>query len=286
MSDRITGGERIETAIRLAAKGGHPALTAFITAGFPTREGFADLLRAVAGAADIVEIGVPFSDPMADGVTIQASSRRALDEGVTLRWILDTLAQASADPQTRPAAPLLLMSYLNPLLSFGFDNLAQAAVHAGISGFIVPDLPDEEAGPCRKCLQPHGLAFVQFVTPVTPPDRIARLCKRSQGFVYAVTVTGITGGGVADSGDGGPQPAATSLDRLATYLDEVRAVSPVPVQAGFGIRSARQVKALAGHADGVIVGSALVETLQRDEDPVAFLRGLRPDDPRNQGSDR
>jgi tryptophan synthase alpha chain len=247
----------VERIRRAAGRG--PALIAFLTAGFPTREQFWPVLGAIAGAADIVEIGVPFSDPMADGVTIQRSSRIALGQGVTLDWILDELHRL----ESPPAAPLLLMSYLNPLLSHGLASLAVDARQAGVSGFIVPDLPFEECAELRAALDEEGLALVQMITPVTPRDRMAVLCAESRGFVYAVTMTGTTGSN------------ASIPDSLSDYLHQARALSPLPVCAGFGIRNAAQVARLAGHADGIINGSALVEVLERGEDPALFLSSLR-----------
>jgi tryptophan synthase alpha chain len=252
--------DRISTAIRDAAARGRPAVVGFMTAGFPDRAGFRASLAAIAGSADVVEIGVPFSDPMADGMTIQRASQVALAGGFTLPWLLEQLEQM----QPRPAAPLLLMSYLNPLLAFGLDRLPSAAARAGVSGFIIPDLPYEESAEMRAALDGAGLALVQMVTPVTPPQRLAMLCAASQGFVYAVTMTGTTGKSVAVP------------DEVLAYMDRVRAVSPVPVCAGFGIRSREQVQRMQGHVDGVVVGSALVEVLERREDPAAFIRSLHP----------
>lgn len=252
----MNGTARVEEAIRAAAAQ-RPALAAFLTGGFPAMEGFSRLLRDVGAVADVVEIGVPFTDPMADGVTIQSSSRRALEAGVTLPWILDTVADTSCQ------APVVLMSYLNPVIAVGLGEFARRAADAGVAGLIVPDLPLEECGPVSAALEKREMALVQLVTPVTPPGRLELLCRRSQGFVYAVTVTGTTGG---DAG------GRTSM---LEYLDRVRAVAPVPVLAGFGIRTAAQVQAVASHADGVIVGSALIEVLERGEDPIAFLRALR-----------
>lgn len=249
--------DALAASLREAEK---PALVAFITAGFPEPDGFLALLAEVAEAADAVEIGVPFTDPMADGVTIQRSSQAALASGVSLGWILDQLAGRDFEL----ASPVLLMSYLNPLLAFGYDALAARAVEAGVSGFIVPDLPYEESAPLREALQAHGLALVQLVTPATPPDRLTALCKASQGFVYAVTRTGITGG------------AADLPQEAVEYLAAVSAASDLPVCAGFGVRSRNQVEEIGKHADGVIVGSALIEALERGENPAAFLTGLRP----------
>ena len=251
--------DTIAETIRSASSGGKPALVAFLTAGFPARARFAGDLLTVGEAADIIEIGVPFSDPMADGMTIQRSSRAALADGVTLDWILAELTTLA----NRLRAPLLLMSYLNPLLAHGLEKLPAEARAAGISGFIVPDLPFEECAELRAALGGEGIALVQMVTPVTPEARLAMLARESEGFVYAVTMTGTTGKDVAVP------------DAVLDYLDRVRAASAVPVCAGFGIRHAVQVARLAGHADGVIVGSALVEVLERGEDPATFLRGLR-----------
>jgi tryptophan synthase alpha chain len=251
--------DTISAAIRRANEAGRPAIVAFLTAGFPRRNEFLATLQQVAAAADVVEIGVPFTDPMADGMTIQRSSRAALEQGVTLRWILESLAAAD-----RPRAPLLLMSYLNPLLAIGFESLPTLARDAGIAGFIIPDLPFEESGDVRERLDAAGLALVQLVTPVTPDDRLARLCAASGGFVYAVTMTGTTGKSVEVPDD------------VLVYMDRVRQHATVPVCAGFGIRSSEQVARMSGHVDGVIVGSALVEVLERGEDPARFLLQLRP----------
>jgi len=251
--------EQLCAAIRSAATRGAPALVAYLTAGFPSRERFREHVRALADAADVIEVGVPFTDPMADGVTIQRASLDALAQGVSLAWILDELTALRG---LRP--PLLLMSYLNPLLAFGIARLAESAARAGVVGFIVPDLPLDESSELRAALDERQLALVQMVTPVTEPQRLAQLCAGSQGFVYAVTMTGTTGRNVA-------VPA-----EVLAYLDRVRSLAPLPVCAGFGIRSREQVERLRGHVDGVVVGSALVEVLERREDPRAFLRGLRP----------
>lgn len=251
--------ERISEAIRAAAARGGPALVAYLTAGFPRRESFRGHVRALASAAEVIEIGVPFTDPMADGVTIQRASEAALAQGTSLRWIL---AELEALGET--GAPVLLMSYLNPLLAFGVGTLVEGAARSGVAGFIVPDLPFEESTELRSALASRQIALVQMVTPVTPAERLARLCAASEGFVYAVTTTGTTGRNVAVP------------DEVLGYLDSVRKVSPVPVCAGFGIRSRAQVERLTGHVDGVVVGSALVEVLERGEDPAGWLRTLRP----------
>jgi tryptophan synthase alpha chain len=255
----MAAGDAISATIRKAKSAGRPALVAYITAGFPRRETFLQQLAAVADAADVVEIGVPFTDPMADGTTVQRSSRAALAQGVSLRWILSELSSARRELR----APLLLMSYLNPLLAYGLDRLPEDAARAGVAGFIVPDLPFEECAELRAALAARGLALVQFVTPVTPTERIQMLSAASSGFVYAVTMTGTTGKNVAVPPE------------VLEYFARVKRISPLPVCAGFGIRSREQVERLSPHVDGVIVGSALVEVLERGADPAEFLRSLR-----------
>lgn len=255
----MAAGSVISEAIRNAKASGRPALVGWVTAGFPRRETFIQQLSAVADASDVVEIGVPFTDPMADGATIQRASRAALAQGVSLKWILAELS--GSRPKLR--APLLLMSYLNPLLAYGLDRLPDDAARAGVSGFIVPDLPFEECEDVRAALAARELALVQLVTPVTPTERIQMLCAASSGFVYAVTMTGTTGKNFAVQ------------EELLEYFARVKRNSPLPVCAGFGIRSREQVERLAPHVDGVVVASALVEMWERGEDPVAFLRSLR-----------
>lgn len=256
--------DSISSAIQAARAQGRPALVGFLTAGFPSRRQFRENLQAVAAACDVVEIGVPFSDPMADGSTVQRASFIALADGVTLPWILE---EVSLLPDTPRRPPILLMSYLNPLLSFGLEKLPRAAAAAGVAGFIVPDLPYEESGDLKAALDREGLALVQMVTPVTPAPRLAMLCSAAQGFVYAVTMTGTTGAPMG--------PSAEVPDEVLEYMDRVKRCSPIPVCAGFGIRSRAQVARFAPHVDGVVVGSALVEALERGEDVRAFLGSLR-----------
>jgi tryptophan synthase alpha chain len=255
----VNAGERIAAAIRAAGGGsGEPALIAYLTAGYPRRENFQQHVQRLAAAADVIEVGVPFTDPMADGITVQRSSHAALAQGVSLRWILSQLAELG-----ERRVPLLLMSYLNPLLALGFGALAEAAARAGVAGFIVPDLPFDESDELRGALAACGLALVQMVTPVTAPERLRRIGASSEGFVYAVTMTGTTGRSVA------VPPEVTR------YLDAARAASSVPVCAGFGIRGREQLARLRGHVDGVVIGSALVELLERGGDPAEWLRSLR-----------
>jgi len=249
----------IADRIRRHASRGTPALIPYITAGFPAKDAFALQLRALQKHAALVEVGVPFSDPMADGATIQHSSRKALENGVTLDWILTSLAALKGTLET----PVAMMSYLNPLIHLGMETLAVRCSESGVALLIIPDLPLEESDGLRAALHARGVGLVQLVSPVTARERAARLAQRSDGFLYAVTVTGVTGG------EQGAAPV-----NLDAYLAHLRSVSPVPVCAGFGIKSREQVRALAGKADGAIVGSALISAIERGEDPGAFMAGL------------
>jgi len=254
----MTAHERVTAAIATANDAGRTALVPFITAGYPEPKDFISTLQAVAAVGDVVEIGIPFSDPMADGMTIQRSSFEALQKGVSLAWIFDELENTGGVD-----TPLVMMSYLNPLLAFGYDKLAERALETGVCAFIVPDLPYEESDEIRSALEAQGLGLIQLVTPATPEERLRTLCAASRGFVYAVTITGITGGDTGLPSD------------LADYLDKVASISEIPVCAGFGIREAADVASVGKHAAGAIVGSALVEVLERGEDSTTFLQSLR-----------
>jgi len=251
--------ERLTSAIRSANESGQTALVPFVTAGYPEPAEFISTLKEVAAVGDVVEIGIPFSDPMADGMTIQRSSFVALQKGVSLEWIFTQLESAG-----EIGTPLVMMSYLNPLLAFGYEDLAKRAASTGVCAFIVPDLPFEECAEIRTALEAEGVGLIQLVTPATPDDRLAMLADASKGFVYAVTVTGITGGG------------AGLPSGLAEYLDKVASLSALPVCAGFGIRAAADVANVGQHVAGAIVGSALVEVLENGGDPAAYLESLRP----------
>jgi tryptophan synthase alpha chain len=251
--------ERISEAITAANNDGRTGLVPFVTAGYPDPASFASSLQAIAEVGDVVELGVPFSDPMADGLTIQRSSFVAIENGVTLTWIFEQLDRLEG----RVTTPLAMMSYLNPLLQFGYAKLASRARETGVCAFIVPDLPFEESLEISSALETEGVGLIQLVTPATPVERMKVLADASRGFLYAVTITGITGGDTGLPSD------------LADYLDRVSALSPLPVCAGFGIRTAEDVVNVGKHAAGAIIGSALVEVLERGEDPAAYLRQLR-----------
>ena len=252
----MTGSKYIEERIK-APKASGPALIPFITAGYPNAEDFKQTLFEISKKADVIEIGVPFSDPMADGVTIQRSSHMAIENGVTLKWIFNQLKEINLD------TPIVLMSYLNPLYVFGMQELVKASLESGVDGFIVPDLPIEESKEFNDRLSEAGLALIQLVTPATPKDRIEMITNQSSGFIYAVTVKGVTGGEDALSAD------------VIDYLEQVQEIAKIPVCAGFGIREKSDVEMLANHVDGIIVGSAIVETIEQGNSPTEFLDQLK-----------
>ena len=246
---------RVTAAIEAA---GGSAICGYITAGYPSPDEFAGLLTAVASAADVVEVGIPFTDPMADGQTIQQASHAALSRGVNLDVIFSTLESVQLD------APHVFMGYFNPFLAYGLDRLVSRMAEVGTSGLIVPDLPMEESAELALKLEERDLGLIQLVAPTTPDERLARLADSSRGFVYAVTTKGTTG-------------RATSFDaEVLEYLARVKASSELPVLAGFGVREQAQVAELCRHVDGVVVGSALIDAIDRGDDPAAFITGLRP----------
>ena len=250
------GSELIKTSVEKPKQNG-PAIVPFITAGYPDKDSFLDLITALAKTADVIEIGVPFSDPMADGVTIQRSSHTAIESGVTLKWILEELKTLNTK------TPIVLMSYLNPLYVYGYYQLVQAALEAGVDGFIIPDLPIEEGEEIREVFNQAKLAMIQLVTPATPENRINTIAKHSTGFLYAVTVKGVTGGNEGLSKE------------VVGYLETVKASSSIPVCAGFGVRSKADVELLEPYVDGIIVGSALVEAIEQKITATDFLNTLR-----------
>ena len=250
------GSELITNSVENPKQKG-PAIVPFITAGYPDKDSFLDLITALAKTADVIEIGVPFSDPMADGVTIQRSSHTAIESGVTLKWILEELKTLNTK------TPIVLMSYLNPLYVYGYDQLVQASLEASVDGFIIPDLPIEEGEEIREVFNKSKLAMIQLVTPATPKNRINTIAKHSTGFLYAVTVKGVTGGNEGLSKE------------VAGYLETVKASSNIPVCAGFGVRSKADVELLEPYVDGIIVGSALVEAIEQKITATDFLNTLR-----------
>lgn len=259
---------RLQARFDALAASGRKALVPFVTAGDPSLAATVPVLHALVDAgADLLEIGVPFSDPMADGPVIQRSSERALRRGAGLAWVLE---QVRGFREQDRDTPVVLMGYLNPVEIRGADGFARDAVAAGVDGVLLVDLPPEEAGEVRACFDSHGLALVPLVAPTTAPARLPAICEGARGYVYYVSVAGVTGTRAAD--------AAV----IAGHLARVRAHCRLPVLAGFGIRDAATAASVAAHADGVVVGSALVQAMQGAGDASgaarqagAFLAPLR-----------
>jgi tryptophan synthase alpha chain len=229
---------RLSEAFARAAVEGRTALVCYAMGGDGDTVA---LLRALDDAgADVIELGLPFSDPIADGPLLQAAATRALNSGATVRSVL----QAAAGLGLR--APVVAMGYMNPIESMGAARFAATLREGGMAGAIVPDLPLEEARPLREALAAQGLDLVPLVAPTTPRDRAVSIAKTARGFLYSVSVNGVTG------------VRAALPEDLAQRLAELRALSPVPVAVGFGISRPEHAAALRGKADGVVVGTALV----------------------------
>ncbi|HEX9269426.1 MAG TPA: tryptophan synthase subunit alpha [Candidatus Limnocylindria bacterium] len=242
----LTGVERIERVFARAKAERRLAMVIYLTVGFPAPDRTASLLRAALdGGADIVELGVPFSDPLADGATVQRASEVALGHGVTLT---ECIAQARMLWAEREAVTIL-MGYANPFLHYGLDRFAADARDAGVAGIIVPDLPAEESAPFDAALAGPGLARIDLYAPTTPDERLARLVPRSRGFAYCVSLTGVTGARRALSDD------------VEAFVRRVRAHTELPIALGFGISRPEHVSALRAIVDGVVIGSAAIDTV-------------------------
>ena len=259
---------RIQNKFDALAKANRKALVPFITAGDPSLEATVPVMHALVRAgADVIELGVPFSDPMADGPSIQRSSERAIERGAGLRYVLRCVASfRESDADT----PVVLMGYLNPIEILGADAFARDAAAAGVDGVLLVDLPPEEAGPNRAAFNAAGLDLISLAAPTTTEERLARLASESQGYLYYVSFAGVTGGSQLDVTD------------VLKRAGDLRARAKVPVLVGFGIRDAASAAALAPAADGVVVGSALVDALAGADGPEnaaaraeAFLAPLR-----------
>lgn len=239
--------DRIQKA--LTAKG-KKAFVPYIMAGDGGLHSMKEkLLFLQESGADAIEIGIPFSDPVADGPTIQRAGIRALNEGTTLKKVLEVLNGF----KNEVSIPLILMTYLNPLVAYGIDKFTEDAKNAGIAGCIIPDLPIEEEGLLTPALDRKEISLIRLVTLTTPVERIKEIGERASGFIYAITVMGITGTRNEFSED------------LAGFLKTVKSVSSVPVLAGFGVSSAEQVAEVCKHCDGVIVGSKIVDLFEQEE---------------------
>jgi tryptophan synthase alpha chain len=259
---------RLQVRLDALRDSGRKALVPFVTAGDPSPAATVAVLHALAGAgADVIELGVPFSDPMADGPVIQRSSERALGKGVDMQWVLGCVREFRARDR---ATPLVLMGYLNPVEIRGARRFAAEAADAGVDGVLLVDLPPEEAAELRADFDASELVLVPLAAPTTSPERLQRICAGAHGYLYYVSLAGVTGADLPD--------ASTVGARLAW----IRGQCPLPVMAGFGIKDAATAAAMAAHADGVVVGSALVQALAGAISPAdaaarasAFMAPLR-----------
>jgi tryptophan synthase alpha chain len=237
---------RIEARFAQLRREKRKAFVAYLTAGDPDLATTARLVPALeAAGVDIIEIGVPFSDPTADGPVIQAASQRALKGGATLAGILAAIGELRRESEI----PLVLFTYYNPILSYGPQRFAREAAAAGADGILVVDLPPEEARELRQFTDPAGLDFISLVAPTTGPGRTRKIVRRATGFVYHISITGVTGTAV-------PDPRDVRRDVAA-----LKAMTDLPVAVGFGISTPAQAAAIAPLADGVVVGSALVRLI-------------------------
>ncbi len=251
------------TFARLKAQGKR-ALIAYLTVGFPSVKLLPELVRGLADAGvDLIELGVPFSDPLADGPTIQAASQWALKQGVTPARIFQEVQRLRREGVE---LPLVLMTYVNPVLKFGVDRFCRRCAASGVDGLIVPDLPPEEAGELKAAARRHRIDTIFLAAPTSPPDRLRRVARASTGFIYYVSLTGVTG-------------ARGAVPFDAAQIRALRRMTRLPVCVGFGVSGPAQVRRIAQAADGVIVGSALLDVIARaDGRPAraaAFARKLR-----------
>ncbi|GAA0498719.1 tryptophan synthase subunit alpha [Salinibacillus aidingensis] len=233
----------LNEAFQVVHKRGDKAFVPYIMAGDGGLHSLGEKIAFLEKAGvTAIEIGIPFSDPVADGPTIQQAGSRALKEGTSLRAILDHLSGI----RNQVHVPLILMTYLNPVYKYGVETFSKDAKEAGVSGLIIPDLPIEQAGVIKPYLKQENLALIQLVTLTSPAERMQKIVEASEGFVYAVTVNGITGA------------RSNVSDYLESYLNRIKKYSDTPVLAGFGISTPEQVRDIGGKCDGVVVGSKII----------------------------
>jgi len=265
MSDSpINGRTQIAAAFANALHEQTAALMPYYTLGYPDRDTSLNIIEAIASDSDLLELGIPFSDPLADGPTIQHSTQVSLENGTTVAGCFDMVrALRRRGVQT----PICLMGYYNPMLAYGLDRFVQDAKTAGVQGFIVPDLPPEEAAELKHLAAGAGLAYIYFLAPTSSMERIEQVTRQAQGFIYLVSVTGVTGARRALHSD------------LAEFVQRVRTHSAVPLAIGFGISTPAHAASVAQLADGVIVGSALINAVNAAADKptaaAAFVQSLR-----------
>jgi len=242
---------RIDQTFRRLKRQNRKALIGYITAGYPNKPSFRKLVPLLEHSGlDLLEVGVPFSDPIADGPTIQHASQIALENGVTLHWILRSIRNLRRESI---ALPVILMSYCNPIHAMGIDRFFKAARASGVDGLILPDMIPEESGPYARAAKREGIALIFLVAPITPKPRIRAIARKTRGFLYAVSMTGVTG----------VQKAVPA--QVTGFLKMVGGVSSRPVAVGFGLTTPEQIQAVSRYADGVIVGSALIRAIEKSK---------------------
>ena len=247
------------------------ALIPFVTAGDPNAEVTVPLMHEMVRAgADIIELGVPFSDPMADGPVIQAADERALENNISL---FDVLEMVTEFRQQNDSTPVILMGYLNPIEIMGYEKFAKQAQLAGVDGVIVVDMPPEEAHEFNSLMQPHGLNIIFLISPTTDEVRIKRISEVASGYLYYVSLKGVTGANTLD------------VDSVKQKLNQIRSISDLPVSVGFGIKDGATAAAVSQVADAVVVGSAVVSRIEKNQDNIVEMHAQVSDllnDMRNQ----
>lgn len=263
MSPSVLSDTRVTRRFAALKAAGRSGFSAFVTAGDPTPGAFREILAGLpAAGADVIEVGVPFSDPMADGPSIQLSSQRSLKFGTSLTSVLaDVTAFRNADRDT----PIILMGYFNPIYRYGCDAFARDAAAAGVDGVIIVDLPPEEADELYPALVANKLHMIFLTAPTSSDARLPEILKRASGFVYYVSVTGVTGTKLADE------------DHVKTAVARLRRHTQLPIAVGFGIKTPEAARAIGRHCDAVVVGSAIVDVIAKNGTPAdvhAFVRSL------------
>ncbi|MEM9777576.1 MAG: tryptophan synthase subunit alpha [Chloroflexota bacterium] len=249
----MNGIERIQNAFNK----GRPAFMPYSVMGYPNREAGLETIRQLVDAgADLLELGIPFSDPLADGPTIQVATQQSLENGTTLKDCLQMTRELRAEGIETPG---VMMGYVNPMMAYGLEQFVADAAEAGVDGLIVPDVPPEEAGELEALCEQHGMALIQFLAPTSTPDRIKLVTKNAKGFIYLVSLTGVTGGRNKVS------------DTLNEFVDRVREETETPLAVGFGISNGEQAAEVGSYADGIIVGSALVKRANESAESVREL---------------